>query len=172
MILDADDEPCFRGEVYYAVLGCGIGSEQAGIRPVVILQNDTGNKFSPTNIIAPISGQIATKAQIPMHYCLEPQAGLLKPSMVLLEQIRTIDKQRLGRRLGRLSEEHIRGINQAIKISLDMVESHKKWFYACAVLVPTSFTVQGLMPCGAWTPCRRKRNCVHTVTGVGASIMN
>ena len=115
--------PCYRGEVYYAVLGCGMGSEQSGVRPVVILQNDIGNKFSPTTIIAPISGQIATKASLPTHYCLEAQAGLLEPSMILLEQIRTIDKQRLGRRLGRLSEEHMHGISRAVKISLGLIDT-------------------------------------------------
>ncbi len=112
--------PCFRGEVYYAILGCGMGSEQAGTRPVVILQNDVGNKFSPTTIIAPLSGQTATKAVLPTHYHVSDLEELPGPSVILLEQIRAIDKSRLGRRVGKLSEEHIRGINAAIKISLGL----------------------------------------------------
>ncbi len=115
--------PCFRGEVYYADLGRGVGSEQEGFRPVVIIQNDVGNKFGNTTIIAPISCSIQSKAKLPTHYLLEPTAGLLRPSIVLLEQIRVIDKRRLKRRLGRLTEDHIKGINRAITISLGFREN-------------------------------------------------
>lgn len=92
---------CFRGELYLADLGCGIGSEQEGCRPVVILQNDVGNTYSPTTIIAPISRRSHTTT----HYPIEPSVGLAQPSVVLLEQIRVIDKGRLERRIGMLSEK-------------------------------------------------------------------
>lgn len=113
-------QPCFRGELYYAVLGQGIGSEQSGTRPVVVLQNDVGNRYSPTTIVAPISGQRDTKASLPTHYHLEGIGTLRSPSTVLLEQIRVIDKSRLRRKLGWLPQEHIQGIDQAIKISLGL----------------------------------------------------
>lgn len=98
---------CFRGELYYADLGRGIGSEQEGCRPIVILQNDVGNAYSPTTIIAPISRRSHTKANLPTHYPIEPSAGLAQPSVVLLEQIRVIDKGRLERRIGMLSEKRM-----------------------------------------------------------------
>lgn len=101
---------CYRGELYYADLGKGVGSEQEGCRPVVILQNDMGNRYSPTTIAAPISCKIDTKAKLPTHYILEPVAGLVRPSVVLLEQVRVIDKHRLERKLGSLPERHIAGI--------------------------------------------------------------
>lgn len=114
-------QPCFRGELYYAALGQGVGSEQSGTRPVVVLQNDVGNRYSPTTIVAPISGQRDTKASLPTHYHLEGIGTLRTPSTVLLEQIRVIDKSRLGRKLGWLPQEHIQGIDQAINISLGLV---------------------------------------------------
>lgn len=119
-------QPCFRGELYYAVLGQGIGSEQSGTRPVVVLQNDVGNRYSPTTIVAPISGQRDTKASLPTHYHLEGLGTLRSPSTVLLEQIRVIDKSRLRRKLGWLPQEHIQGIDQAIKISLGLTEQAKR----------------------------------------------
>lgn len=122
-------QPCFRGELYYAVLGQGVGSEQSGTRPVVILQNDVGNRYSPTTIVAPISGQKDTKAKLPTHYPLENIGALTNPSTVLLEQIRVIDKSRLGRKLGWLSQEHIQGIDQAIQISLGLMKPVKKDSY-------------------------------------------
>lgn len=113
-------QPCFRGELYYALLGQGVGSEQSGTRPVVVLQNDVGNRYSPTTIVAPISGQRDTKASLPTHYHLEGIGTLRSPSTVLLEQIRVIDKSRLGRKLGWLPQKHIQGIDQAVKISLGL----------------------------------------------------
>ncbi len=114
--------PCFRGELYYAELGRGKGSEQRGFRPVVILQNDVGNKFGSTTIIAPISCKIETKAKLPTHYELEPTAGLVRPSVILLEQIRVIDKRRLKRRIGKLEEKHIHGIEKSLQISMGLVD--------------------------------------------------
>ena len=88
------NETYLRGELYYADLGTGIGSEQNGYRPVVIIQNDVGNRHSPTTIVAAISTRIGTKAKLPTHYHLGSENGLSQPSMVMLEQIRTIDKKR------------------------------------------------------------------------------
>ena len=97
-----------RGDMYYADLGRGIGSEQEGYRPVLILQNNTGNKYSPTVIVAAISSKVDAKAKLPTHYLLQAENGLELPSLVLLEQLRTIDKKRLGAYIGHLEEKHIR----------------------------------------------------------------
>lgn len=114
---------CYRGEVYYANLGKGVGSEQEGSRPVVILQNDMGNRYSPTTIVAPISCKIDTKAKLPTHYILEPVAGLARSSVVLLEQVRAIDKHRLEYKLGKLPDRHIAGIEKALRISIGLAAS-------------------------------------------------
>ena len=129
---------CFRGELYYADLGHGIGSEQEGCRPVVILQNDVGNAYSPTTIIAPISRRSHTKANLPTHYPVEPTAGLAQPSVVLPEQIRVIDKGRLDRRIGMLSEKSMRGIDNAIRVSVALPPSPKGFPSAFAMPVPES----------------------------------
>ena len=111
-----------RGDLYLANLGHGIGSEQQGHRPVVIIQNDIGNRHSPTVIIAAVSSKVGVKAKLPTHYYMEPGGGLLQPSIVLLEQIRTIDKRRLSGYIGRLDEKHIRGINHALAVSIGLIE--------------------------------------------------
>ena len=85
-----------RGDMYYADLGHGIGSEQEGYRPVVIIQNNVGNKHSPTVIIASITSKKDAKAKLPTHYYINAENGLELPSIVLLEQLRTVDKRRLG----------------------------------------------------------------------------
>ena len=85
-----------RGDIYYADLGRGIGSEKKGSRPVVIIQNNVGNKHSPTVIIAAITSKADIKAKLPTHYYLNAGNGLELPSLVLLEQIRTVDKRRLS----------------------------------------------------------------------------
>lgn len=100
-----------RGDMYYADLGHGIGSEQEGYRPVVIIQNDVGNKHSPTVIIASITSKKDAKPKLPTHYYIDAENGLELPSIVLLEQLRTVDKRRLGNFIGHLSEKHIHGIN-------------------------------------------------------------
>lgn len=112
-----------RGELYFADLGTGIGSEQKGYRPVVIIQNDIGNRHSPTTIVAAISTQIKTKAKLPTHYNLQPGNGLVQSSMVMLEQIRTIDKTRLVQYIGKLSDEEIKGLNHALAISIGLIPS-------------------------------------------------
>ena len=111
-----------RGEMYYADLGKGIGSEQEGHRPVVIIHNDRGNKHSTTVIVASISSKTTGKGKQPTHYYINAEDGLREPSVVLLEQLRTIDKRRLGQRIGKLSEKHIQGLNHALAISIGLID--------------------------------------------------
>lgn len=110
-----------RGGMYYANLETGVGSEQNGHRPVVIIQNNVGNKYSPTVIVAAITAKVGVKAKLPTHYYIGAEDGLELPSIVLLEQLRTIDKKRLEGYIGQLSPMHIDGINHALAISLDLV---------------------------------------------------
>ena len=107
-----------RGEIYYADLSPVIGSEQGGYRPVLILQNNKGNKYSTTVIVAPISSRM-TKNDLPTHVIIEP-IFLEKKSVILLEQIRTIDKKRIDERLACLSSDTMEKVNIAIKTSLDI----------------------------------------------------
>lgn len=109
-----------RGDMYYADLGRGIGSEQKGYRPVLIIQNNVGNKHSPTVIIAAITSRVGVKAKLPTHYFINAECGLQAPSLVLAEQIRTIDKKRLDSYIGHLSNEHMRNIDNALSISLNL----------------------------------------------------
>ena len=107
-----------RGELYYADLSPVIGSEQGGVRPILIVQNDTGNKYSPTIIAAAITSQL-NKAKLPTHIELSAnEFGLLKDSVVLLEQIRTLDKRRLKEKIGELSPVKMQKVNTALLISL------------------------------------------------------
>lgn len=111
-----------RGEIYYADLSPAVGSEQGGIRPVLIVQNDIGNRYSPTVIIAAITTQI-NKAKLPTHIEVQsPDYGLMKDSVILLEQIRTLDKKRLQQRLGQIDDDKMDQINQALLISLGLIE--------------------------------------------------
>ena len=107
-----------RGEIYYADLSPVIGSEQGGVRPVLILQNDVGNKYSPTVIAAATTSKL-TKAKLPTHIELAKEhSPLPKDSVVLLEQIRTIDKSRIKERIGELPPETMQQIDNALLISL------------------------------------------------------
>jgi len=108
----------FSGEIYYADLSPVIGSEQGGYRPVLILQNNKGNKYSTTVIVAPISSRI-TKNDLPTHVLIETEF-LEKKSVILLEQIRTIDKKRIDEKIGVLPYKFIDKVNEAIKTSLDI----------------------------------------------------
>ena len=111
-----------RGDVYYADLSPVIGSEQGGVRPVLIIQNDVGNKYSPTVIVAAITSRI-NKAKMPTHFELSvKEIGLSKDSVVLLEQVRTIDKRRLREKIGQISTVNMVKINQALMISLGLVD--------------------------------------------------
>ena len=110
-----------RGDIYYADLSPVVGSEQGGIRPVLIVQNDVGNKYSPTVIAAAITSQ-QDKSKMPTHINVNGDAcGLSKDSVVLLEQVRTIDKQRLKERMGNLSTSDMNKINRAHTVSFGLM---------------------------------------------------
>ncbi len=107
-----------RGELYYADLSPVVGSEQGGIRPVLVVQNDVGNKYSPTVIAAAVTSKI-NKAKLPTHIELPSSTyGLVRDSVILLEQIRTLDKRRLKERIGELNEQTMSKVDKAILISL------------------------------------------------------
>lgn len=109
-----------RGDIYYADLSPVVGSEQGGVRPVLVIQNNIGNKYSPTVIIAAITSQI-NKAKLPTHVEITAtNFGLPKDSVVLLEQIRTIDKKRLRERIGRFNENMMRKVDDSIETSLGL----------------------------------------------------
>lgn len=109
-----------RGEIYYADLSPVVGSEQGGIRPVLIVQNDVGNKFSPTVIAAAITSQ-KDKSKMPTHIEIDAaKCGLAKNSVVLLEQIRTIDKKRLMEKMGSLDNASMQNVNSALSISFGL----------------------------------------------------
>ncbi len=109
-----------RGDIFYADLSPVIGSEQGGVRPVLVVQNDVGNKYSPTVIAAAITSRI-NKAKLPTHIEIEAaQYGLQRDSVVLLEQIRTIDKKRLREKIGRLDEIQMVKVNDAISVSFGL----------------------------------------------------
>jgi mRNA interferase MazF len=111
-----------RGDIFYADLSPVIGSEQGGIRPVLIVQNDIGNKYSPTVIAAAVTSQI-NKAKLPTHVEITgSEYGIPKDSVILLEQIRTIDKKRLKERVGHLSDELMKKVDEALQISFGLIE--------------------------------------------------
>lgn len=114
-----------RGELYYADLSPNFGSEQGGVRPVLVVQNDVGNKYSPTVIAAAITSKL-DKARLPTHIEISAlDYGLTKDSVILLEQIRTIDKRRLKERIGELPLSVMRRVNDGLKISLGVMEIAK-----------------------------------------------
>ncbi|HHY24071.1 MAG TPA: type II toxin-antitoxin system PemK/MazF family toxin [Clostridiaceae bacterium] len=111
-----------RGDIFYADLSPVVGSEQGGIRPVLVVQNDIGNKFSPTIIVAAITSQI-NKAKLPTHIEINAQEyGLQKDSVILLEQVRTIDKKRIKEKIGHLDDKLMEQVNEALYISLGLVD--------------------------------------------------
>lgn len=113
-----------RGDIFYADLSPVVGSEQGGVRPVLIVQNDTGNRYSPTVIAAAITSQV-NKARLPTHIELSsPNYGLTKDSVVLLEQIRTLDKRRLREKMGRVEPEVMEKIDSAIAVSFGLPNDH------------------------------------------------
>lgn len=113
-----DVKQCKRGEIYYVDVEGGIGSEQKGERPALIIQNDIGNTYSTTTIVSFITS-ISKKKNMPVHVGINPEeSGLPKESMIMLEQIRTVDKRRLIRKVSELSDEKMKKVDEAIKISL------------------------------------------------------
>ena len=115
-----DNNSVKRGDIFYADLSPVVGSEQGGVRPVLIVQNDTGNKHSPTVIAAAITSQTG-KARLPTHITLTAgSVGLPKDSIVLLEQVRTLDKRRLREHMGRVDERVMRQVDNAIAVSFGL----------------------------------------------------
>ncbi|NLT96274.1 MAG: type II toxin-antitoxin system PemK/MazF family toxin [Clostridia bacterium] len=111
-----------RGDIFFAELSPVVGSEQGGVRPVLIVQNDIGNQYSPTTIVAAITSQIS-KAKLPTHVEIPAEAGgLAKDSVVLAEQIRTIDKRRLKEKVSSIDEKLMQKVNRALEISIGLVE--------------------------------------------------
>lgn len=108
-----------RGDVFYADLSPVVGSEQGGVRPVLVIQNDVGNKYSPTVIIAAITSQ-TNKTKLPTHVNVNPQMGLPKNSVVLLEQVRTIDKRRLRDKVGSFDSKTMQRVDDSLKISVGL----------------------------------------------------
>lgn len=109
-----------RGDIFYADLSPVVGSEQGGLRPVLIIQNDVGNRYSPTVIAAAITSQL-TKAKLPTHIDVyADRFGLAKDSVILLEQIRTIDKRRLKEKMGHLDDSIMQRVNEAISVSIGL----------------------------------------------------
>ena len=159
-----------RGDMYYADLGQGIGSEQEGYRPVVIIQNNVGNKHSPTVIIASVTSKTDAKPKLPTHYYINAEDGLELPSIVLLEQLRTVDKRRLGDFIGHLSDKHIRGINHALAVSIGLIESIPKKLILCLC----SACADNFYGSGAYSLRRidpqqtEKDTCTDVLTALGA----
>ena len=114
-----------RGDIYYADLSPVVGSEQGGLRPVLIIQNDIGNRYSPTVIAAAITSRLG-KTRLPTHIDIfAERAGLSRDSVILLEQIRTIDKRRLKEKMGHLDDDTMRVVNRAISISFGLDDSQR-----------------------------------------------
>ncbi|MBC8560712.1 type II toxin-antitoxin system PemK/MazF family toxin [Fumia xinanensis] len=110
-----------RGDLYYADLNPVIGSEQGGYRPVLVIQNDIGNQYSPTMIVAPITSQIIHKSHLPTHVRLLRVPPLKKDSIILLEQIRTIDRERLGEFIGSLNDILMKQVDYALAVSVGLI---------------------------------------------------
>ena len=120
------DNSVRRGDIFYADLSPVVGSEQGGVRPVLIIQNDMGNRHSPTVIAAAITSQM-NKAKLPTHIELVGQdCGLTKDSIVLLEQIRTLDKRRLREKMGHLDHTVMEKVNGAISVSFGLVSEEER----------------------------------------------
>ena len=109
-----------RGDIYLVDLGTNIGSEQGGCRPVLLLQNDVGNHYAPTLIVAPVSSRYWKKSKQPTHSLIEGIENLSSPSVVLAEQIITIDKMRVMKNIGKVPLEQMQGIDKAVKVSLGL----------------------------------------------------
>ena len=136
-----------RGEVFYADLSPVVGSEQGGVRPVLIVQNDTGNRYSPTVIAAAITSQ-RDKTNLPTHIALHAErTGLQKDSIVLLEQVRTIDKHRLKEKMGKLDDDAMQRVNEAIdQYGIDLlVCGHHQSFWS--LLVSSARQLMNQVPC-------------------------
>ena len=115
-----------RGDIYFADLDPGVGSEQGGTRPVIVIQNDTGNKHSPTLIVATVTTRIRKKENMPTHLLIKDNPAFREASVVQLEQIRTIDKCRIDNYLGKVTPHEMVAIEKALSISLAMEQLKKQ----------------------------------------------
>lgn len=115
-----------RGDIYYADLTQYLGSEQGGIRPVVVIQNNRGNYHAPTLIVATVTSRADKKLNQPTHFLIKKNKALTKPSVVQLEQVFTIDKQRVQRYLGKLTDKELVGIERALLVSLNLDSKRSK----------------------------------------------
>lgn len=111
-----------RNEIYLANLGGTVGSEQRGVRPVLIIQNDLGNKYSPTTIIIPITKRTEGKYSIPTHIKIKPFGRMKYEATIMAEQIKVIDKRRLINRIAKLPKKYIKAVNRAIRIATNLQE--------------------------------------------------
>lgn len=111
-----------RGDIYLVDLGTNIGSEQGGCRPVLLVQNDIGNHFGPTLIVAPVSSRYWKKSKQPTHTLIEGIQNLSSPSVVLTEQLLTIDKVRVMKYLGKVPEDQMQNVNKAVMVSLGLTQ--------------------------------------------------
>ncbi len=109
-----------RGDIYLADLNPFFGSEQGGVRPVLVLQNNVGNYFCPTLIVAPLTSRVGKKPNQPTHYLLKRTKGLEKPATVMMEQIKTIDKRRIRKYLGRVSGQEMDELAECMEVSLGL----------------------------------------------------
>ena len=134
-----------RGDIYYADLSPVVGSEQGGLRPVLVIQNDIGNKYSPTVIVSAITSKMS-KAKLPTHIdVLASQVGLAKDSVILLEQIRTIDKLRLKEKMGHLDDGTMQSVNSALSVSFGLgIPKQEMPQASTAPVPPTLVAVQDL----------------------------
>lgn len=131
---------CRRGDLYLADLGTPVGSQQGGVRPVVVLQNNVGNYHSPTLTVAPLTSKMK-KAGQPTHYQLRKACGLRKKSVVLAEQVMTIDRRCLIRYLGRVTSKEMRGIDDAVRVQLGFYipeRAERRYRYKCGRMVSAS----------------------------------
>ena len=115
-----------RGDIYCADLDPVVGSEQGGIRPVIVIQNDTGNKHSPTLIVATVTTKIHKKTNMPTHFVINGNPAFREASVVQLEQIRTIDKRRIDNYLGKVTPSEMVAIERALSVSLAMEQLKKR----------------------------------------------
>ncbi|MBQ7398016.1 MAG: type II toxin-antitoxin system PemK/MazF family toxin [Clostridia bacterium] len=138
-----------RGDIYYADLSPVVGSEQGGLRPVLIIQNDVGNRYSPTVIAAAITSRLS-KTRLPTHIDVyADRVGLVKDSVILLEQVRTLDKRRLKEKMGHLDESIMAEVNRAIAVSVGLGDWRPSEHVAPSVSVPNAPSVTVTAPAAA-----------------------
>ena len=159
-----------RGDIYYADLSPVVGSEQGGLRPVLIIQNDVGNRYSPTVIAAAITSRLG-KNRLPTHIDVyADRVGLVKDSVILLEQVRTLDKRRLKEKMGHLDEDMMEEVNRAIAVSVGLGDWQPAEQPTYVASSPTPSTVVTAAPAPSRAPMPAAVASVAPVPAVGASM--